>query len=96
MASPNVTAVVAQHLESNPTATRKSVRKWLLSEGSRVLSSGDYYDPYTSNGANDTNYWGNSYSLKSSPRRILYNPYANNTVPKIDGVVLSGVLVTQI
>ena len=95
MASPNVTAVVAQHLESNPTATRKSVRKWLLSEGSRVLSSGDYYDPYTSNGANDTNYWGNSYSLKSSPRRILYNPYANNTVPKIDGVVLSGVSVTQ-
>ena len=95
MASPNVTAVVAQHLESNPTATRKSVRKWLLSEGSRVLSSGDYYDPYTSNGANDTNYWGNDYSLKSSPRRILYNPYANNTVPKIDGVVLSGVSVTQ-
>ncbi len=95
MATPNVSAVVAQHLESNPTATRKSVRKWLLSEGSRVLSSGDYYDPYTSNGANDTNYWGNSYSLKSSPRRILYNPYANNTVPKIDGVVLSGVSVTQ-
>ena len=95
MASPNVTAVVAQHLESNPTATRKSVRKWLLSEGSRVLSSGDYYDPYTSNGANDADYWGNTYSLKSSPRRILYNPYANNTVPKIDGVVLSGVSVTQ-
>ena len=95
MASPNVTAVVAQHLESDPTATRKNLRKWLLSEGSRVLSSGDYYDPYTSNGANDTNYWGNSYSLKSSPRRILYNPYANNTVPKIDGVVLSGVSVTQ-
>ena len=95
MASPNVTGVIAQHLESNPTATRKSVRKWLLTEGSVMLSSGDYYDPYTSNGANDTNYWGNTYSLKSSPRRILYNPYANNTVPKIDGVVLSGVSVTQ-
>ena len=95
MASPNVTAIVAQHLESNPTATRKSERKWLLSEGSRVLSSGDYYDPYTSNGANDTNYWGNAYSLKSSPRRVLYNPYANNTIPKIEGVVLSGVSITQ-
>jgi len=95
MASPNVTGVIAQHLESNPTATRKSVRKWLLSEGSTELSSSDFYDPYTSNGANDTNYWGNDFSLKSSPRRILYNPYANNTVPKIDGVVLSGVSVTQ-
>ena len=96
MASPNVTAIVAQHLESNPTATRKSVRKWLLTEGSVMLSSSDFYDPYTSNGANDVNYWGTDYSLKSSPRRILYNPYANNTVPKIEGVVLSGVSVTQI
>jgi len=80
MAAPNVTGVIAQHLESAPTATRKSVRKWLLSTGSVELSSSDYYDPYTSNSATDTNYWGNSYSLKSSPRRVLYNPYANNTV----------------
>ena len=80
MASPNVTGVIAQHLESAPTATRKSVRKWLLSTGSVELSSSDYYDPYTSNSATDTNYWGNAYSLKSSPRRVLYNPYANNTV----------------
>jgi len=80
MAAPNVTGVIAQHLESAPTATRKSVRKWLLSTGSVELSSSDYYDPYTSNSATDTNYWGNAYSLKSSPRRVLYNPYANNTV----------------
>ena len=95
MATPNVSGVIALHLESMPTSTRKSVRKWLLSEGSTTLSSSDYYDPYTSNGANDTTYWGNTYSLKSSPRRILFNPYANNTIPKIDGVVLSGVSVTQ-
>jgi len=95
MASPNVSGVIAQHLESDPTATRKSVRTWLLSTGSVELSSSDFYDPYTSNGATDTNYWGNSYSLKSSPRRVLYNPYANNTVPKMSGVVLSGVSVTQ-
>ena len=95
MAAPNVSGVIALHLESMPTSTRKSVRKWLLSEGSTTLSSSDYYDPYTSNGANDTTYWGNTYSLKSSPRRILYNPYANNNIPKIDGVVLSGVSVTQ-
>ena len=80
MAAPNVTGVIALHLESAPTSTRKSVRKWLLSTASVELSSSDYYDPYTSNSATDTNYWGNSYSLKSSPRRVLYNPYANNTV----------------
>ena len=55
----------------------------------------DYYDPYDSNDANDVNYWGNDHSLKSSPRRILHNPYANNIVPKIDGVVLSGVSIKQ-
>ena len=95
MATPNVSGVVALHLESVPTETRTNVRKWLLSEGSRLLSSNDYYDPYDSNGANDVNYWGNDYSLKSSPRRILHNPYANNIVPKIDGVVLSGVSIKQ-
>jgi len=95
MACPNVSGVIALHLESMPTSTRKSVRKWLLSTASVELSSSDFYDPYQSNGANDTNYWGNSYSLKSSSRRVLYNPYANNTIPKIDGVALSGVSVTQ-
>ena len=95
MATPNVSGVIALHLESTPTATRKNVREWLLSEGSRTLSSSDYYDPYTSNGASDTDYWGNKHSLKSSPRRVLYNPYANNTIPKIEGVVLSGVSITQ-
>ena len=67
----------------------------MLSVGSKELSDTDYYDPYTSNDADDTNYWGSAYSLKSSPRRILYNPYANNTIPKIVGIGLSGVSITQ-
>lgn len=90
MASPNVSGVVALYLQSNPTADRKTVRNWLLTEGSEMLSSSDYYDPYTSNGATDTDYWGNSYSLKSSPRRILYNPFANNITPSIDSLTLDG------
>jgi len=97
MATPNVSGVIAQHLESNPTATRKDVRKWLLSKGSVILSSSDLYDPYTSNAGTDTNYWGNSYSMKSSPLRVLYNPYANNTRPAItNGASMSGILFKQI
>ena len=46
MAAPNVTGVIALHLESAPTSTRKSVRKWLLSTGSVELPSSDFYDPY--------------------------------------------------
>ena len=95
MATPNTSGVIAQHLESNPTATRKDVRKWLLSKGSVILSSSDLYDPHTSNSQTDTNYWGATYSMKSSPLRVLYNPYANNTIPKMTGVTISGISFKQ-
>jgi len=95
MAAPNTSGVIAQHLESNPTATRKDVRKWLLSKGSVTLSSSDLYDPHTSNTRTDTNYWGATYSMKSSPLRVLYNPYANNTIPKMTGVTISGISFKQ-
>ena len=85
MASPNVTGVIATYLESNPDADQAAVRKWLYEEGSTTVSSSDYYDAYQSNGATDFNYWGQTYSLKSSPRRILFNPYANNRKSIISG-----------
>ncbi len=95
MASPNVTGVIATYLESNPSADQARVRKWLFEEGSVDLSSTDYYDPYTSNGATDENYWGDNHSLKTSPRRILYNPYANNVRPTFSGVTLNGISFQQ-
>ena len=85
MASPNVTGVIATYLESNPDADQAAVRKWLYEEGSTTVSSSDYYDAYQSNGATDFNYWGQTYSLMSSPRRILFNPYANNRKATISG-----------
>tara|TARA_B100000282_G_scaffold91332_1_gene64091 strand:- start:779 stop:2584 length:1806 start_codon:yes stop_codon:yes gene_type:complete len=78
MASPNVCGVIATYLESNPSADQETVRNWLFNEGSTIVSSSDYSDAYQSNSATDTSYWGASHSLKSSTRRILYNPYANN------------------
>ena len=85
MATPNVTGVIATYLESNPDADQAAVRKWLYEEGSTTVSSSDYYDAYQSNGATDFNYWGQTYSLMSSPRRILFNPYANNRKATISG-----------
>ena len=78
MATPQVCGVMALYLEANPGATRAQARKWLFEHGSMEMPSAAFYDPYTSNSATDSNYWGNTYSLKSSRRRILYNPYANN------------------
>ena len=85
MATPNVTGVIATYLESNPDADQAAVRKWLYEEGSTTVSSSDYYDAYQSNGATDFNYWGQTYSLMSSPRRILFNPYANNRKATMSG-----------
>ena len=85
MACPNVSGVIATYLESNPDADQAAVRKWLYEEGSTLVSSSDYYDAYQSNSATDFNYWGQTYSLKSSPRRILFNPYANNRKATMSG-----------
>ena len=85
MASRNVTGVIATYLESNPDADQAAVRKWLYEEVSTTVSSSDYYDAYQSNSATDAFYWGSTYSLKSSPRRILFNPYANNRKPTMSG-----------
>ena len=95
MATPNVVGVIATYLESNPSADQAKVREWLFNEGSTIVSTTDYYDPYTSNGANDAFYWGSTYSLKSSPRRILYNPYANNRTITLSGLELTGISFKQ-
>ncbi len=89
MATPQVCGVMALYLESQPQATRAEARKWLLTHGSVEVPSTDFYDPYQSNGSTDSNYWGNTYSLKSSPRRILYNPFANNGQASISGMSIS-------
>ena len=78
MATPQVCGVMALYLEANPGATRAQARKWLFEHASMEMPDTAFYDPYQSNSATDSNYWGNTYSLKSSRRRILYNPFANN------------------
>ena len=95
MATPNVVGVIATYLESNPSADQAKAREWLFNEGSTIVSTSDYYDGYQSNSATDIFYWGYPYSLKSSPRRILYNPYANNHKAEISGVNITGISFQQ-
>ena len=40
-------------------------------------------------------YWGYDYALRDSPKRVLYNPFANNITPKISGVNISGISFKQ-
>ena len=102
MATPNVCGVLACYLESNPSATRVDVRKWLFENGSVVINSGpgtlfqDQYGATDPVGAGTSLlYWSDAYGLKGATSRILYNPYANNTKPSISGVSISGISFTQ-
>ena len=102
MATPNVCGVLACYLESNPSANRVDIRKWLFENGSVVLDSGVGNPVYDQYGALDPVgagtsivYWSDSYGLKGATARILYNPFANNTKPSISGVSVSGISFTQ-
>lgn len=55
--------------------------------------SGDYSDPVL----NDTltTYWTGFYNMRGAQKRILFNPFTNNTLTKIQGVSLSGVTFSQ-
>lgn len=102
MATPNVTGVLACYLQSNPSATRVTVRDWLYRHGSVTLTSGpgtpvlDTYKESNQVGAGTSvNYWSDTYGLKGAQPRILYNPFANNIIPSISGVNISGISFTQ-
>ena len=102
MSSPNVTGVLACYLESNPSATRVDVRNWLKRHGSVLVESGPgnpFYDQYGNTdpvgAGTSVNYWSDAYGLKASEARVLYNPFANNVIPKISGANITGFLFDQ-
>lgn len=98
MAAPNTCGVIACYLESNPSATRVDARDWLFNHGS-VLVDELLYDRYGDTdpvgAGTSVNYWSDSYGLKGATPRVLYNPFANNTVPSISGVNITGITFSQ-
>lgn len=96
MATPNVTGVIALHLQSDPTATRVDVRNWLTDRATTDLVY--YLDLWKGDdavGINSVSYWDDDYGLRDASHRILYNPYANNTNVAINGVSVSGISFAQ-
>lgn len=102
MASPNVCGVLALYLQTNPSATRRDVRKWLYEHGSVIVPSGQgkvFLDRFGANNpvgsGTSVSYWADAYGLKGASSRVLYNPFANNALPTISGVNISGLSFTQ-
>ena len=98
-AAPVATGVIALYLEANPKATSRDVKNWLKDRGSLLLeyttstSSGGYLDQYPDD--TTTTYWTESFNLRGSETRVIYNPYANDEKPSIEGINIEGIDFTQ-
>ena len=90
-AAPVVTGLIALYLETNPTATSGQVKDWLKNRGSRLTD--DYLDQYTDD--TQTTYWTGSYNMRGAEKRILHDETANDTIPSVTGVNISGISFKQ-
>jgi hypothetical protein len=88
-ASPVACGLVALYLESDPTASSRKVKSWLKKHGSVGVTTLAYADQYIDD--TTTTYWTGSFNMRGAERRILYNPFANDTKPTISGIQVSGV-----
>jgi len=109
-ACPNACALIGLHLQINRKATQRDVKEWLSRHGGREIALSDPYPGVNDTGywtqtynstydspANSSevyNIRGNG-NLRGAPKRVLHNPYANNTLPSISGVNISGISFTQ-
>ena len=91
-AAPVATGVLALYLQSNPTATSREVKEWLNQHGSKVIT--DYQDSQPDD--TQTTYWTFSFTLRGAEKRILFNPFTNNTPVSIVGLNMSGITFNQI
>ena len=90
-ASPVAAGVIALYMEMNPTATSRQVKEWLKVRGSRIVNS--YQDLYTDD--TTVNYWSTQGNLRGAEKRILHDETANDTIPKINGLDITGVSFSQ-
>jgi hypothetical protein len=109
-AGPNSCSVIGLYLESNRRASQNDVHEWLENIGSIEINLSDPYpdpnsDNYWSQDYNGTADFpdldGDSYNirgngnLRGSIKRVLTNPYANNTNPSMENVNISGISFSQ-
>ena len=92
-AAPVVAGLVALFLESKPDATSGEVLNYIKTEGSKILPSSEWSDPYPND--SDADYWRQSYNNRGAMNRILFDPTASDTRPIISGVNISGISFQQ-
>jgi hypothetical protein len=88
-AAPVASGLIALYIQTNPSATSRDVQKWIREHGSVGVSTLAYADAYPDPSV--VQYWTGDFNMRGAERRILYNPFANDTVPRIEGLNLEGV-----
>lgn len=76
-AAPVVAGLMCLYAQANPNATPKDAVAWLKRKGSVILEDSQYFDEQPDDQQLD--YWFGQYNLRGAERRILNNPYDNNT-----------------
>ena len=92
-ASPVVAGVVALFLESKPNATSSEVKDFIKTQGSQMLPSSEWLNPYLTD--NDAEYWRQAFNNRGAANRIIYDPTANDAEVKISGVEVTGISFKQ-
>ena len=88
-AAPVATSVLSLYLQTNPTATSRDVKNWINRHGSVVVADEQFQDSQPDD--TQTNYWTFSFALRGAERRILYNPFANDTKSTMSNIQISGI-----
>ena len=92
-AAPVVSGVIALFLESKPNATSAEVKDFIKTHASKVLPSTEWSDPYSDD--TDADYWRQAYNNRGALNRVVFDPSANDKVPSITGVTLTGISLQQ-
>ena len=92
-ASPIVAGVVALYMESNPSATSYDVHEWIKRHGSKVFDTSQFIDEYPN--SNDDDYWRGLYNLRGAEARVIHDPFANDAVPSISNLDITGISFKQ-
>ena len=90
-AAPVASGVIALYMQMNPGATSAQVKEWLKNRGTKLTDK--YQDEYTDD--TQTTYWTGAYNMRGAEKRLLHDETANDAVPSITNLDITGISIKQ-
>ena len=89
--APVASGVIALYMQMNPGATSAQVKEWLKNRGTKLTDK--YQDEYTDD--TQTTYWTGAYNMRGAEKRLLHDETANDAVPSISNLDITGISIKQ-